>query len=216
MFGNPRPGRRSVATCLVQLAVACAAFALSNVTLAYDFRKLESALKTLSPQTQQVWEREALGGDAMAQNVTGMAYKHGIGVPQDHGASILWFHMAAEQGEADAQFNLARIYDSRTEGLYRKQRAARADDAEAFKWYRLSAEQGHIPAQVKLARLYAEGGAGIVLDSVQAYRWLYVASLSGDLTARKLLTRYATGMTPEQVREAKTLAQAWKSRQRSN
>ncbi len=93
--------------------------------------------------------------------MTGLAYKYGVGVPQDHGASILWSHLAAVQGEADAQFNLARVYDSRADGLYKKQRAAPADDAHAFKWYRLSAEQGHVPAQVRLAQLYVEGGVGI-------------------------------------------------------
>ena len=86
-----------------------------------------------------------------------MAYKYGVGVRQDHGASILWFHLAAAQGEADAQFNLALVYDSRADGLYQEQRAAPADDAEALKWYRLSAEQGHTGAQVRLAQLYAQG-----------------------------------------------------------
>jgi len=208
--------RRSAATSLAGLAVAGTVFSLSKFALAYDLRKVESAIETLSAQTQQDWERKALDGDSIAQNVTGMAYKYGIGAPQDHGASILWFHLAAEQGEADAQFNLARIYESRADGPYKKQRAAPADDAQAFKWYRLSAEQGHIPAQVKLARLYAEGGAGIVRDPVQAYRWQYAALLSGDLIARELLEGYATGMTPEQVREAEALAHAWKSRQRAD
>lgn len=213
--GVPRLVLRS-ATFFASLTVAAAAFALSNLALADDLRKGDSAIETLSPQTQENWERKAVAGDPIAQNVTGMAYKYGIGVPQDHATSILWFHLAAEQGEADAQFNLASIYDSRADDPYKKQRAAPADDAEAFKWYRRSAEQGHVPAQVKVARLYAEGGAGIKRDSVQAYRWLYAASLSGDLTAGKLLTRYATGMTAEQVREGKRLAQASRSRQRSD
>ena len=185
---------------------------LNTGASAYDFKKMEAAIESLSPATQSEWERKALAGDPLAQNVTGMAYKYGIGVPQDHGASILWFHLAAEQGEADAQFNLARIYDSRADGLYKKKRAALADDAEAFKWYRLSAEQGHTQAQVKLAQLYAKGRASVPHDPVQAYKWLSIAAARGDATAAKLRAENAARMTREQIAEGDSQAKAWTSR----
>ena len=47
---------------------------------------------------------------------------------------------AAEQGDAAAQFNLGRMYES-------------IDLAEAAKWYRLAAEQGHAGAQSELCRI---------------------------------------------------------------
>lgn len=196
------------------LAVYIATLALSNVALAYDFKKMETALETLTPETQRAWEQKALAGDALAQNVTGMAYKYGkFGVSQDHAASIKWFRMAAEQGEADAQFNLARIY-GKADGMYRRARAAPQDDAEAFKWYRLSAEQGHTLAQMQLAEMYAEGGLNVPRDQIQTYKWLSVAAASENPTAAKRLTTYATGMTPEQVRQAESLAQEWRNRHR--
>lgn len=196
------------------LTVYFAALVLSNVALAYDFRKMEAALESLTPETQRMWEQKALAGDALAQNVTGMAYKYGrFGVPQDHAASIKWFRMAAEQGEADAQFNLARIY-GKAEGIYRRARAAPQNDAEAFKWYRLSAEQGHTLAQVKLAEMYAEGGSNIPRDLVQAYKWISIAAASGNPTAAKLLTTYAAEMTDQQVKKAESLAQEWRNRHR--
>jgi TPR repeat protein len=182
---------------------------LSASASAYDFKKMEAAIESLSPATQGEWERKALEGDPLAQNVTGMAYKYGIGVPQDHGASILWFHIAAEQGEADAQFNLARIYDSRAEGPYKKKRAALADDAEASKWYRLSAEQGHTQAQVKLAQLYAKGRASVPPDPMQAYKWLTIAAARGDATAAKLRANLAAGLTRKQIAEGDAQAMTW-------
>lgn len=89
---------------------------------------------------------------------------------QDHAASISWFRRAAEQGEADAQFNLGRLYGSEVDGMYKKGRAAPANDADALRWYRLSAEQGHTPAQVKLAQLFAKGSGKVARDQVHSSR----------------------------------------------
>ena len=61
--------------------------------------------------------------DPLAQNVMGMAYKYGIGTNQNHAMSLEWFRKAADQGDADAQFNLGRIYGKAT-GSYAKMRAA--------------------------------------------------------------------------------------------
>lgn len=62
-----------------------------------------------------MFRTNASSGDTMAHNVMGMAYKYGIGVAQHYSASLNWFRKAAEHGEADAQFNQARIYASRAE-----------------------------------------------------------------------------------------------------
>ena len=207
---------RSARASLASLLVGVAALGMSNVVLAYDFAKLETAIETLAPETVRDWEQKARAGDALAQNVTGIAYKCGIGVKQDHAASVKWLRMAAEQGEADAQFNLARLYGSEVDGVYKKARAVPANDVEALKWYQRSAEQGHTQAQVKLAQLYAKGKNKVPRDHIQAYKWLSVAASSGEQTAEKLLTTYAARMKPEQVREAESLAQEWKNRRRDS
>ena len=61
-------------------------------------------------------------------------YDNGEGVPQDDAEAVRWFRLAAEQGEARAQFNLGIRY-ANGEGVPQ-------DDAEAIRWYRLAAEQG--------------------------------------------------------------------------
>ena len=53
-----------------------------------------------------------------------------------------WYRKAAEQGDADAQYNLGISYD-RGEGVPQ-------DYVEAVKWYRKAAEQGDADAQNKL------------------------------------------------------------------
>ncbi len=55
----------------------------------------------------------------------------------------------AEQGNADAQFNLGLMY-------YDGQ-GVRQDYAEAVKWYRQAAEQGYVKAQYNLGVMYNNG-----------------------------------------------------------
>jgi FOG: TPR repeat, SEL1 subfamily len=120
---------------------------------AYDFSKLGAAIETLSPATVSDWAKMARAGDAMAQNIMGLAYSCGMGVKQNPAASFQWFRWAAAQGEADAQFYLGRLYGCEVDGMYMYGRAAPAIDAVAFKWFRLAAEQGHTQAHVWLAQL---------------------------------------------------------------
>ena len=61
-------------------------------------------------------------------------YDNGEGVPQDYKEAIKWYRLAAEQGNANAQYNLGLMYDN-GEGVPQ-------DYKEAVKWYRLAAEQG--------------------------------------------------------------------------
>ena len=52
----------------------------------------------------------------------------------------------AEQGQAEAQFNLGMTYHN-GEGVPR-------NDSEATKWYRKAAEQGHAEAQYNVVSIY--------------------------------------------------------------
>lgn len=59
----------------------------------------------------------------------------GKGVPQDYKKVINWYHKAAEQGSAEAQYNLGLMY---SDGLGVPQ-----DYAHAHMWLNLAASQGH-------------------------------------------------------------------------
>jgi uncharacterized protein len=56
--------------------------------------------------------------------------------------------LAADQGQANAQFNLGVIYQ-RNDGVAQ-------DFSEAMKWFRLAAGQGYAPAQYNLGVMHAE------------------------------------------------------------
>ena len=76
----------------------------------------------------------------------------------------------AEQGEAQAQFNL---------GLrYRNGQGVDQSHATAVKWYRKAAEQGDAGAQCNLGGMYAQG-RGVPQDLSEALRWLRKAAAQG-------------------------------------
>ena len=56
---------------------------------------------------------------------------------------------AADQGDAEAQYNLGVIYNN-GEGVPK-------DDAEAVRWFQLAAEQGYAKAQFELGYKYRWG-----------------------------------------------------------
>ena len=76
-------------------------------------------------------------------------YDSGKGVPQDHSEAVQWFRRAAEQGYAEAQFNLGVSYH-KGEGVPQ-------DDSESTKWFRRAAEQEFAPAKDALKRLQKKG-----------------------------------------------------------
>ena len=54
---------------------------------------------------------ESLGWDGEAQNSLSLMYANGEGVPEDDAEAVKWYRLAADQGDAYAQFNLGVMYD---------------------------------------------------------------------------------------------------------
>ena len=76
-------------------------------------------------------------------------YDNGEGVQQSYAEAVKWYRKVAEQGIAEAQYNLGVCY------FYGK--GVRRDYAEAVKWYRKAAEQGIAEAQSNLGVCYYIG-----------------------------------------------------------
>ena len=60
-------------------------------------------------------------------------YRNGYGVPQDYAEAMKWYRLAAEQGDASAQYNLGLMY---ADG-----RGVPQDDETAYMWFDLAASQ---------------------------------------------------------------------------
>lgn len=108
-----------------------------------------------------------------------MAYD-GDGVEQDFVKAAGWYKIAAEQGNARAQHNLALMYEN-GEGVPR-------DLAEAPKWYRMAADQGNAGSQNNLGALY-ERGDGVPLNNALALDFYRQAATGGDENAVSNLKR---------------------------
>ncbi len=105
-----------------------------------------------------------------------------------------------DDADADAQFNLGRMY-AKGEGVPH-------DYVAAARWYGLAAEQGHGAAQFNLADLY-KYGKGVPQGYVDAYMWWSVAATGGFEEAdlhRDILSEW---MPATDIAEAQRLAREW-------
>lgn len=68
----------------------------------------------------------------------GCFFENGEGVEKDQAQAIKYYRLAAEQGDADAQFNLGCCYEGGN--------GVEKDLAEAAKYYYMAAEQGYASA----------------------------------------------------------------------
>ncbi|MCX5831033.1 MAG: tetratricopeptide repeat protein [Deltaproteobacteria bacterium] len=123
--------------------------------------------------------------------------------PDDVAAAVSELKPLAEQGNAEAQFNLG--------SLYYQGWGVPQDYREAAKWLRKAAEQSHGFAQATLGTIYAEGIQGVIdKDYPQALMWFILAAAQGDMEAREFRDTLAVKMTPKQITEAQKLAREFK------
>src|SRR6266851_6157202 len=124
---------------------------------------------------------------------------------------IKHFILAAESGDAAAQFNLGVLCDSRLDD---NGYIIEGNRAEAIKWLLAAAKQGLARAQSKLAEMYAEG-PDAPGDYINACAWflLAMANLRGihRHKARSGYDRVSSHLTPAQLAKAQRLAASWKS-----
>ncbi len=111
------------------------------------------------------------------------------------GEVVTTYRAAAEQGDAEAQYNLGMAY--------RNGEGVPQDFEEAVRWFRAAAEQGDARAQYSLGVRYFSG-EGVPQDYEQAVRWFYSAAEQDHTSAQYNLGRiYWTGKgVPRDVQES--------------
>ena len=90
-------------------------------------------------------------------------------------AAVRQSRLAAEKGDAEAQFALGRGYELGS--------GVPKDLEQAAQWYRKAAEQGHSEAQYHLGLCY-EFGSGVPKNLEQAAKWYRKATGEGHFEAR--------------------------------
>jgi TPR repeat protein len=125
-------------------------------------------------------------GDSLSQCSVGETYWFGTSnVPVDKKEAVKWLLRAAEQGNEEAEYNLAGSYHD-GEGVER-------NDIEAAKWWRKAAEHNLKEAQYALGSIYRDG-IGVPKDSLEALKWFQKAAEQGFAPAQECLGNiYSTG-----------------------
>ncbi len=118
----------------------------------------------------------------------------------DYATALKEWRPLAEQGHAEAQYNLGLMYDQ-GQGVPKDYQAA-------MKWYRLAADPGQAEAQSNLGVMYSKG-QGVPQDYVQAHMWVSLAAAQSKESYRKSRDILAERMTPAQLAEAQRLAREW-------
>ncbi|MDO8787829.1 MAG: tetratricopeptide repeat protein [Sulfuritalea sp.] len=118
--------------------------------------------------------KAAESGILEAQKELGLRYELGYGVPTDKGIAAKWYRLAAEQGDADSQYILAKDYSSLD--------ISPMADLEQARWYKAAADQGHLLAQYALARKYFDNGGSNV---VEARQWFLRVATEGEKQIRR-------------------------------
>ena len=116
------------------------------------------------------WTQYAAHGRSEDLYHLGVMFERGISVEKSARQAKVWYKKAAELGHADAQFALARGFESSEHG-------------QAVQWYRRAAAQGHADAQCALAALQMQG-IGAAHDPVSALAWYAMAAEQGHASAQ--------------------------------
>ena len=114
--------------------------------------------------------------------------------------ALKYYGIAAEQGHADAAFNLAVMHQNGW--------GVPMDEKKANALYRVAAEKGNTEAQMALGRYFAMDFLDSY-DPVEAYKWFSIAERLHDHDATDKRKFLASRMTPEQLAEADAIVEEW-------
>jgi uncharacterized protein len=132
--------------------------------------------------------------------------QHFLGIDRymskDYADAFNLYKKAADQGDANAQFNLGVMY---FEG-----KGVPQNYVEAFNLFKKAAAQGNSYAQYNLGVGYSKG-RGVPINYKKAYVWYILASAKGHEKAKHNISVIEPKMAPQQIAEAqKEAAELWR------
>ncbi len=187
--------------CGAVLSLPVRAESLEKAVEAYDFKEYQDAAQWLRPWAEkgQVEAQYRLGtlyenGQGIAKNLEEAKKWFRNAAAQGHvrarrrlealegkpardsseTVAIKWYLDLAEQGDPEAQYNLAFMYET---GF-----SVPKDNGKAAHWYESAAEKKHVLAQMRLGLLYL-AGAGVKQSEIQAAKLLRAAGERGNKLA---------------------------------
>lgn len=174
----------------------------------------------------------AENGNAEAQRNLGLAYHAGWGVPKNQQMAFKWLNRAAHQDDVIAQAYLGEIYSLQQnyeKALEWYNKAADQGNGRALlglgnmhlngngvpqnkkqgvTLIRQAAEAHEVAAQKYLALLFFFDDL-IPKDTVQAYKWAYLAAISGEAEAVEIKQTLSDALPQADIAKGTTLADKW-------
>ncbi|TAL36536.1 MAG: sel1 repeat family protein [Alphaproteobacteria bacterium] len=180
----------------------CQLVCRDRVCIAYKLWKSQAELDI--QENIPRYRARAEKGDLAAQMALGGYYSNPALGAENTEEAIKWWGLAAERGNAEAQYRLGILYS------YGGQNGKKT---ESQKWLRMAAEQGKGESFYWLSRAYA--------DPLENYFWGYLDSCISHITGRteNLIVgaeavkhcRHGIwyGLSPEQKRDVEKRAEQW-------
>jgi TPR repeat protein len=121
-------------------------------------------------------------------------------MPQTVAVGIEGIRQRAEQGDANAQYDLGLHYAVGDQ--------VNEDQSEAARWFAMAAEQGHVRAQSTMATHFWSG-TGVRRDPRQAYFWALLARANGDETSKVLAPQLESALSRADAQDIRQQADGW-------
>jgi TPR repeat protein len=159
------------------------------------YQKMFAANRT--PAVPRI-ETATIPDEADEQLVRGLQFSLGVGEAQNEVKAAELYRLAADRGNALAQFNLAIMYDC-GQGVAQNR-------AEATKWFHRAAEQGDAGAQLQMGKRCHRGsfglpGEGASESKIEAYKWFNLAAVQGYKDSETHCEQIGLVMTREELSE---------------
>jgi len=123
------------------------------------------------------------------------------------GQNLEKIRLLAKQGDAEAQYQLGRMYHT---GRFKLSagtvQSVTRNSVEAIRWYREAAEQGHDDAQFWLGVMY-EYGNGVPRNYRRAHMWMNIGASQGNKRAYEGRTSVAAKMNRADINNAQQMAE---------
>ena len=144
-------------------------------------------------------EIDTARGQIDPQFLLGLRYSLGA----DAAGAVESYRLAADRGNALAQFNLAMMYEL-GQGM-------EPDCAEATKWFLKAAEQGDAGGQLQMGKRCHRGSfAPLAHDAresrIEAYKWFKLAAAQGYRDSERHCEQIGLAMTREERNEGQQRA----------
>jgi TPR repeat protein len=185
---------------------------LAGIYSSYDYDQRDDAAAALlfaeiarsdDPDKELVKAAQYQLGMLLYQECTGYLISLDCGTNKtspfkNYQSAAHWFEFAAKQGDRDAKFQLATMYEHG--------RGVPEDFMEATKLYQAAAEAGEEEAPVMLGELYIR-----MQNFVSAHMWFNLAAADNRYDAAERRDKVALRMTVVQIAEAQKLARDYRA-----